>query len=193
MKHPVIVVLPIVLMFTPLVGKEVNFGFQVGIAMPQGDVKSAVGDQKGYTVGINVPIDFNGGNTLRPHLNYLTNRGTQDNGYQSNDNILATISLGADWLYYVNKSTAGLYFIAGIGANYTKFDSTFNSPGYILSDGYSTTRYGTAVAFNAGFGWQFSSKFGTELQYNSASPNLSSWQTSIHNVSNLTLSLMLRF
>ena len=193
MKYPFIVVLPLVLVITPLVGKDVNFGCQVGIAMPQGDTKLAVGDQKGYTVGINVPIDFNGGNTLRPHLNYLTNTGTQSGNYQSNDNTLATISLGVDWLYYVNKNLAGLYLVAGIGANYTKFDSTYNSPYDLLNSGYSVTRYGTAVAFNAGLGWQFSSKFGAELQYNSASPNLSNWQISINNDANLTLSLTFRF
>lgn len=132
-----------------------RFGLQATLNQPQSDLKDAVDSKLGFGVGAHLFVDLGQGHALRPRLDYLWFPEHDLGGASLKVNNL---SLGADYLYFVEGKAEGVYFTAGLSANRWKGESTFVGFG---SASESTTKLGLA----AGLGYQFNKAVGGELRY----------------------------
>lgn len=155
-KHVALAIAAALTISSAAQAQDIHFGFNVGRSMPQSDAKDLDG---GYTAGFWVPFEFNGGHTIRPRLDYTSNKG---NLFIFSTTVTTT-HLGVDYLYNINgKAGEGFYLLAGLGYAKTQVsvDSFFGSGSGDKS----------AFAFGAGLGYEFTPMFGIELRYASTHP-----------------------
>ncbi len=134
-----------------LSAQDAQFGVQGQVNLPLGDLKNFVDSKPGVGVGVHCTFDLGSGSVIRPRFDYNVYPKATVGPF---DNKADNLSLGADYMYYVEgKSAEGLYFTGGLSAVRWHFDT----------NGFSenTTRMGIAL----GAGYQWNSTFGTEVRY----------------------------
>lgn len=161
------------LLAAPAPAQEVHFGLQAGVIFPMGSsdlngntfsAKDAVDGKMGFNVGLSVPIDFTGGHTLRPRLDYSYLSGSADKLFPGFgiDGKVTTTFIGADYLYYIAGKSEGFYILVGVGAANSKVE---------FSAANSISESKTALGWTVGGGWQFTPLVGAELRYVSTHPS----------------------
>lgn len=159
----------------PAAAQGVHFGLQAGVVIPTGSsdfngntisAKDVVDSNMGFNIGLSVPIDFSGGHTLRPRLDYSHLSGSSDKLFPGLgiDGKVSTLFVGADYLYYMNQKAEGFYVVVGAGAANTKVE---------FSAVNSISESNTTLAWTLGAGWQFTPLVGAELRYASTHPSFS--------------------
>ena len=158
------------LMVGPSFAQESHFGAQVGVSLPQGELKQtdALGHKLGYTAGINLGLEW-GGHVLRPRVDYAQFKRTGTRlASESFEFKVANLSLGTDYNYFVaGKADQGFYLLAGLGYTITKIESS-SSRAYAYTDNSSQSEGAVALALGAGF--QFTPRIGGEVRYNASRP-----------------------
>jgi len=139
-----------------------RFGLQAGVNLPQSDLKDAVDSKMGFNVGAHMALDFKGGHMLRPRLDYTWfPEYSASAGGASASAKLSNISLGADYLYFVDGKPEGFYFTGGLALVQWKMEASISYPGFSASASETTTKVGLA----AGVGYQFNKTVGGEVRY----------------------------
>ena len=175
-------ILPLLAMLAaPAMAQDAHFGLQAGINFPMGgssnvngtgsysvSAKDAVDSKIGFNIGINVPINFDGGHTLRPRLDYTHFSGSAADSLfgpgSGVDGKIDSTFIGADYLYHFSGKSDGGYVLVGAGYDHSKLE--FSANGASVDDSKS------AFAWALGGGWQVNPMFGVELRYNSTEPTL---------------------
>ncbi len=132
-----------------------RFGLQATLNQPQSDLKDAVDSKLGFGVGAHLFVDLGKGHALRPRLDYIWFPEYSAYGASLKVNNL---SVGADYLYFVEGKAEGIYFTAGLSAN--RWKAELSDP-LFGNTSESTTKLGLA----AGLGYQFNKTVGAELRY----------------------------
>lgn len=139
-----------------------RFGLQAGVNLPQSDLKDAVDSKAGINIGAHMTLDFRGGHMLRPRVDYTWfPEYSVSSGGASASVKFSNLSLGADYLYFVDGKPQGLYFTGGLALVQWKGESSVSVPGYGVSASETTTKLGLA----AGVGYQFNKTVGGEIRY----------------------------
>ena len=130
-----------------------RFGLQAGLNIPQSDLKDAVDSKLGFNIGAQVTFDLRGGHMLRPRLDYTWfPEYSVSGGGASASAKFSNISLGADYLYFVEGKPQGFYFTAGAAAIQWKMEVSVSVPGFGSGSTSETT---TKLGLAAGVGYQF--------------------------------------
>lgn len=142
--------------------EAVRFGVQVGLNLPQTDLKDAVDSKLGYTIGAQMTFDLRGGHMLRPRLDYTWFPDyTESFAGDSISTKFTRTSLGVDYLYFVDGKPQGFYVTAGIAAVQWKVEVDLSIYGYgSRSDSETTNK----LALTAGIGYQFNKTVGADLR-----------------------------
>lgn len=163
-----------------LKAQDAHFGVQAGLNFNMGGSSNVNGNtdlsvsnkdaagSTGFSVGLSVPIDFNGGHTIRPRIDYTRNSGTASDslfGTGGIDGKVTSTFFGADYLYHFSQKNDGGYVLAGLGMANSKL--TFSD-----NNGNSLDASKTAFAWSIGGGYQFTPMVGAELRYTSSHPSL---------------------
>jgi opacity protein-like surface antigen len=181
-------ILPLVaLLAVPAVAQDAHFGFSVGLSSPMGggsstdiSLKDAVDSKIGFTAGVNVGIEWQGGHVLRPRLDYTHHNGDAF-GVSGADVTVNAFQLGADYNYFVSeKASDGFYLLVGVGYANTK----------VSGNGVGNSDNKSAFAWGAGVGYEFTPMVGAELRYGSTHPDFTG--TTLKN-DTLNLSVTFRF
>ena len=139
-----------------------RFGLQAGLNLPMGDLKDAVDSKVGLNIGAHMALDFKGGHMLRPRVDYTWfPEYSVSGGGASASTKFSSLSLGADYLYYVDGRPQGLYFTGGLALVQWKAESSASYLGISASGSQTTTKLGLAV----GAGYQFNKTVGAEVRY----------------------------
>ena len=140
-----------------------RFGLQAGLNLPQSDLKDAVDDKVGFTIGAQVTFDLRGGHMVRPRLDYtwfpeyrMSRSGASASAKFSN------LSLGADYLYFVEGRPQGFYVTGGLALVHWKGEASYSIPG--IGSG-STDETTNKLGLAAGVGYQFNKTVGAEVRY----------------------------
>ena len=141
--------------------EDPRFGVQVHGNIPNGDLKDAVDNKLGVGGGAHVTFDLGQGHVIRPRIDYIFFPEATVSALKNKVNDL---SVGADYLYFINGKVEGLYFTGGLSFNHWKadvstplggFSDTSNKPGFALGAGYNfNTSFGAELRF-------LSSKYGS--------------------------------
>jgi len=154
------------LVAAPSFAQEAHFGAQVGVSFPQGDLKDTdtMGNKLGYTAGINLGLEFQGGHVLRPRMDYTQYKRTDTAIFaEPIDLKITTLFCGADYSYFVGgKADQGFYLLAGLGYTNTKTA--------VSGSTYNSSQSKGAFAYAVGAGFQFTPMIGAEVRYNSSRP-----------------------
>lgn len=139
-----------------------RFGLQAGVNIPQSDLKDAVDSKPGFTIGAHGTFDFRGGHMLRPRLDYtwFPEYKVSDPG-GSVDVTFSSLSLGADYLYFVEGKPQGFYVTGGLAL--VRWKAEVN--GSFLGTGFSSSEETTKLGLAAGVGYQFNKTVGAEVRY----------------------------
>lgn len=139
-----------------------RFGLQVGVNLPQSDLKDAVDSKAGFNVGAQVTFNPAGGHMIRPRLDYtwFPEYSVSDPSASASMK-LSHVALGADYLYFVDGKPQGFYITGGISAVQWKMEVSATYLGLSASDSETTTKLGLA----AGVGYQFNRTVGAEVRY----------------------------
>lgn len=150
-----------------------RFGLQAGLNLPQSDLKDAVDSKIGFNVGAQVTFDLRGGHMVRPRLDYTWfPEYTVSGGGASASTKLSNLSLGVDYLYFVDGKPQGFYVTGGLAAMKWKMEVDATIPGFgSVSASEDTTKLGLAV----GVGYQFNKTVGAEVRYLKSS----AWQADL--------------
>ena len=127
-----------------------RFGLQAGINIPQGDLSDAVDSKLGLNVGGHMMLDFRGGHMLRPRVDYTWFPEYNVGGASIK---FSNLSLGADYLYFVDGKPEDFYFTGGLALVQWKAE--------VNSASETTNKLGLAI----GGGYQFNKTVGVELRY----------------------------
>jgi hypothetical protein len=138
----------------PARAEDPRFGVQVHGNIPTGDLKDAVDNKLGLGLGAHGTFDLGLGHVIRPRFDYTffpeTTLPSGTNGLKSKVDAL---SLGADYLYFIDGKPVGLYLTGGLSLNHWKVD---------LGDASeSSNKFGLA----AGVGYNFNKSFGAEFRF----------------------------
>ena len=116
----------------------------------------------GFGLGAHMTLDLKGGHMIRPRLDatWYPKFSTGDSTFGGSTKF-SNVSLGADYLYFVEGKPEGLYFTGGLSAVRWKAEADVTLFGTTMSDSESTTKLGLA----AGLGYQFNKTVGAELRY----------------------------
>jgi opacity protein-like surface antigen len=146
--------------------QDVNFGAQVILSQPQGDLGDSdlMDGKMGFGLGFHALVDLKGGHAIVPRLDYVTYKRSEavlgvDFDYKAN-----ILTLGADYNYYINgKANEGFYVLAGLGFASGKFEMTNSFMSALNVSSSKSTLY-----FQVGAGYMFTPNVGAELRYQSA-------------------------
>lgn len=142
-----------------LMAQDARFGVQVQASIPQGDLKDLVDSKLGIGAGVHGTFAFDQ-HAIRPRLDYVFYPEADLSGVK---NKVSSLSLGADYLYFVDAKDSGIYFTGGLSAIRWNTDTTFKG----VSVSNDTTKLGVAV----GLGYQWNKAVGTEVRYISSNLN----------------------
>ncbi|MBL0312401.1 MAG: porin family protein [Holophagaceae bacterium] len=145
--------------------QDVHFGLHAGLAIPQGDLsrKQLLGSDPGGNFGAHVNFDMKQGHVIRIRTDYSQFRENKTfEGYGFTSKIKASdLSLGVDYLYFVDHRPTGLYMMAGVSGN--RWDlSSKDDYGYAIDTFNMTT---TKFGYGFGVGYQFNQSWGLEAGY----------------------------
>jgi hypothetical protein len=151
-----------------LMAQDARFGVQVQVSIPQGDLKDLVDSKLGLGAGVHGTFAFDQ-HAIRPRLDYVFYPEAEVTSTSvSAKNKVSSLSLGADYLYFVDAKDNGIYFTGGLSAIRWNTDITLKGMNTVSAD---TTKLGVAV----GLGYQWNKSVGTEIRYitSSLSSNVS--------------------
>lgn len=139
-----------------------RFGLQAGLNLPQSDLKDAVDDKVGFNLGAQVTFDLRGGHMLRPRLDYtwFPEYRVSDLGGSAEVKFSA-LSLGGDYLYFVEGKPQGFYVTGGLALVQWKVEAS----GSFLGIGFSSSETTNKLGLAAGAGYQFNKTVGAEVRY----------------------------
>ena len=110
----------------PSAAEQTRAGVQAAIVFPQNDLRSNVDGTVGLSLGIHVDVNLQGGNELRPRLDF-----TQCDTEAFHLLTLSTtrrsvhgVGLGADYLRFVEGGRRGLYGLVGANLNWWSASET---------------------------------------------------------------------
>ncbi|MBP1773895.1 MAG: outer membrane protein beta-barrel domain [Holophagaceae bacterium] len=139
-----------------------RFGLQAGINLPQSDLKDAVDSKAGFNLGAQVTFDLRGGHMLRPRFDYTWYpEYTVSGGGASASAKFSNLTLGGDYLYFVEGRPEGFYVTGGLAVVQWKGEVNATFLGISDSSSETTTKLGLA----AGVGYQFNKTVGAEVRY----------------------------
>jgi opacity protein-like surface antigen len=149
-----------------LSAQETRVGVQAGLALPSGDLsrKEMLGSDPGLNLGAHAVIDLGQGHAIRPRTDYAHFRENSmrwGSGFSSTFKA-SNLSLGVDYLYFVNHRSTGLYLLAGISGNHWKIDRGFDD---LLVGPRSFNLTTTKLGYGAGVGFQVNRSWGMEAGY----------------------------
>lgn len=170
-----------VLLTLSLAGSEEPkpWGANVGVAIPQGDLKEFLGNKPGFKVGGAYQLGFKGGHVLRPRAEYVYFKGEQNTAGQSRDTKVVGLGLGADYLFYPGGNPgSGFYLTAGLGfthwtAEYAYGSSTYVPPYLVVGASAAAIKVqlddsNDSADYGAGVGFQINENLGVELRYDTS-------------------------
>lgn len=138
--------------------EDPRFGVQVHGNIPTGDLKDAVDSKLGIGGGAHATFDLGFGHLIRPRLDYtFFPEATLRSGSASLKNKVNNLSVGADYLYFIEGRPVGFYVTGGLSLNHWKVDVS-NSLG-------SFSESSNKAGFAAGAGFNFNKSFGAELRF----------------------------
>jgi len=128
-------------------------GMQGSVVFPQDDLRSAVGGRAGFNFGFHYSIDLQGGNELRPRIDFTR----IDGGSFSASSLTSTttvqgIGIGVDYLRYLEGRNRGLYGVAGLDLVWWNSDYRFGG-----------SERKTAPSLMVGAGHRFNSAWSMEF------------------------------
>ncbi|WP_243317408.1 outer membrane beta-barrel protein [Geothrix paludis] len=140
-----------------------RFGLQAGLNIPQSDLKDAVDSKVGFNIGAQATFDLRGGHMIRPRLDYTWFPEYSVSGGGASASLkMSNISLGADYMYFVDGKPQGFYFTAGAAAMQWKMEANVSISGFGSGSSSETT---TKLGLAAGVGYQFNKTVGAEVRY----------------------------
>ena len=95
-----------------LQAEDVTYQADVQLCLPQGDLKTAVGDRLGYDFGANALYTLQTGQFLRPRVDLTFYPAFKLLGFQSGGTAL---NIGADYLQYLKGNLSTVYIFGGAG------------------------------------------------------------------------------
>jgi len=99
----------------PLSAERTEAGIQGSLVFPQSDLRSEVRGRTGFQVGVHGAIDLQGGNELRPRIDYTRiDGGAFSFNSFSGSHTVKGVGLGVDYLRYYEQRPRGLYGLGGI-------------------------------------------------------------------------------
>jgi len=133
-----------------------RYGVQGLVNIPLADLKTYVDSKPGPGFGIHGTFDLSDGHMVRPRLDYSL---FPEASFATVKQTATSLSLGADYLYFIAGKPEGFYFTAGLSAVRWSLQEK-NSP--IIGDTTTnTTKFGLA----AGVGYQWNATVGTEARW----------------------------
>jgi len=122
---------------------------------PEQQLSNAVSGRVGFQLGAHASIDMSRGNELRPRIDYtLLDGGSFSFSSLSATTSVHAISVGMDYLAYLNVRTRGFYVLSGLGMNWWSTHYRFQG-----------TDTKTAPGLTIGMGDRFSRKLALEFDY----------------------------
>jgi len=142
----------------PLAAQDTEAGIQGGLVFPQNDLRSAVGGRTGFTFGFHGGIDLQGGNELRPRIDYMRiDGGSFSLSSLNSTTTVQSVGIGLDFLRYLEQRRRGSYAVGGIELNWWNSQYRFGgsvretSPSLMIGVGH---RFNSSVSmeFNLDYG-----------------------------------------
>jgi opacity protein-like surface antigen len=169
MKYLAILPLALALPLSAQALSRPTFGFSVQLNSPLGNLKEDTDKSLGGGLSFLVQWNLAHGHALRPRLdvnvfNVSEYEPSHSNYRESRD--LSAISLGMDYLYYVNGTPKGLYVTGGAGV--TRWDLSYTTSdrvGSSFSSSYDRSKNTTSLGLAGGLGWQFTRVIGLEARF----------------------------
>ena len=134
--------------------EETRFGVQLQVASPRGDLKQFVDGNLGPGLGLHATLDLGDGQLLRPRLDYTS---LPEATFGARRQRATSLSLGSDYLFFVEGKPEGLYFALGLAAMHWSLQTT-------QATGQTTTA-STRSGLSFGIGYLWTETLGTELRY----------------------------
>jgi hypothetical protein len=96
----------------PLSAQETEAGIQGGLIFPQSDLRSAVNGRTGFTLGVHGGIDLQGGNELRPRIDYTRiDGGSFSLSSLNSTTTVQAVGVGIDYLRYLEGRRRGQFIL----------------------------------------------------------------------------------
>ncbi|MCX6546888.1 MAG: outer membrane beta-barrel protein [Holophagaceae bacterium] len=134
--------------------EETRFGVQLQVASPRGDLKQFVDGNLGPGLGLHATLDLGDGQLLRPRLDYTS---LPEATFGARRQRATSLSLGSDYLFFVEGKPEGLYFALGLAAQRWSLRTTLATS--------QATSAGTRPGVSFGIGYLWTETLGTELRY----------------------------
>lgn len=142
-------------------------GVQGLLVLPQAGLRSTVSGRSGFQVGVHAGVALDGNAELRPRIDYTR----LDGGSFSVSDLDSTttvqeVSLGADYMLFIDSTERGLYGVVGAGLAWWQVEHRFSdnthqvAPAAMVGTGFRFNRTIT-VEVNAGLS-QFRPVAGSE-------------------------------
>ena len=180
--------LPLLLAATPaLQAQSPHLGFSLNLMVPTGDFASQgypayyspssgrviPAQKETYDLGLggsftaSFPMDRN--LALRFNLSATSARGTNRAPGEATINLPhSMVSLGGDLQIFPNATALrhrGLYFVAGLSADFEQFDRSFGDPTWDSTDTTHKSRLGATAGIGHSFGYDAGSRFTLEASF----------------------------
>ena len=178
---------------------DLKYGLQFGLAATTGDLtKHDIDIDAMGGLGFHMIIPVAPNQAIRPRLDCWTGSASETvtsfAGSQSTKLTATTISLGADYLYFVQDAREhGPYLLAGLGYSSNKAELEVPAPGGWAVSINSTSNQ---PAYTLGGGYQLGRRWGLEARYNTtryqAPDNVYGANVNI-NMNTITFAATLRF
>jgi hypothetical protein len=142
----------------PLSAQETEAGIQGGLVFPQSDLRSAVGGRTGFTFGAHGAIDLQGGNELRPRIDYTRiDGGSFSLSSLTSTTTVQAVGIGCDYLRYYEGRRRGLYAVAGIELNWWSTETRFQGS---QRETTPSIMIGAGHRFNSSWSMEFNLDYG---------------------------------
>lgn len=142
----------------PLRAQQTEAGIQGSLVFPQNNLRTATNGRTGFQVGFHEGIDLQGGNEVRPRIDYTRiDAGSFSLSSLSSTTTVQALSLGADYLRYLEGTRRGLYGVAGLALVW--WDTQYRFSGSERKTSPSLM-FGAGHRFNSSVSMEFSMDFG---------------------------------
>ncbi|MDR3672072.1 MAG: outer membrane beta-barrel protein [Holophaga sp.] len=142
----------------PLAAQETEAGIQGALVFPQSDLRSATDGRIGFTLGVHGGIDLQGGNELRPRIDYTrVDGGSFSLSSLKSTTTVQAVGIGVDYLYYLEHRRRGSYAVGGLELNWWEAQYRFRSSERETSP---SVMIGVGHRFNASVAMEFNLDYG---------------------------------
>ena len=140
-----------------LLSQKSGAGIQAFLVLPQAGLRDAVNGRTGFEVGVHASVGLDGDAECRPRIDYTRlDAGAFSASSVSSTTTIQAISLGVDYLAFVNSSRSGFYGAFGASLAWWEVKNRFEPSSRL-----------TTLMVQAGPGFRFSDAFSVEadLEY----------------------------